>query len=755
MPRWRAARRAAAIGLGTPLACPYRRRLWLAVLLLNLSAAAQTADRSPHLGYLYPAGGRIGTTFRVTAGGQWLRGASAAYLSGGGLAVRVVEHIEPLRPNQIGDAARYAAQLVQHRRALTTNPEAEPPEWPELPDHPLLRGIDEMTDDELNLLRGYLFDPKRQPNAQIAEQVELEVTIAPDAAPGEVELRLVTEGGLTNPMTFQLGLLREQNEEESWRQPSAVTELESLPALVNGQIMPGDRDRIRFRGRRGQKLVVEAQARRLIPYLADAVPGWFQATLALYDAAGRELAYLDDFRGEPDPVLACALPETGDYEVEIRDSIYRGREDFVYRLTIGELPFISHLFPLGGTLGRPARVNVAGWNLIGDRLDLDTSATGLRYTALGAGRICREVPYAVDELPELSEAEPNDQTAQAVEPPLVVNGRIGRPGDVDRFALEGRAGDELVVEVNARRLRSPLDSLLRLRDAGGAVVAWNDDLEDRAFGLITHHADSYLRATLPASGRYDVELSDAQAHGGDEFAYRLRIGPPEHDYALRVAPATLNIGAGRVALLDVWALRGDGFDAPIDLVISAAPGGFALSGGRIPAGQSHVRMTLTAPDEPLDRPVALRLEGRSTVGGEPANRPAVPADNQMQAFLWTHLVPVRDFAVSVIKPSFAAPAGHIAAPVRLPAGGSATAKVVLPARPNIGNVEFALAAPPAGVSLSGATAVDDGIEFVIEAAGEVSVGLAGNLIIEVYLTGRQTWLGLVPAVPFEIVAAGG
>jgi hypothetical protein len=68
----------------------------------------------------------------------------------------------------------------------------------------------------------------------------------------------------------------------------------TLPATVNGQITPGDVDRYRFSARKGQQLVVAASARTLIPYLADAVPGWFQATLALYDAqqaGGSEYAY--------------------------------------------------------------------------------------------------------------------------------------------------------------------------------------------------------------------------------------------------------------------------------------------------------------------------------------------------------------------------------------------------------------------------------------------------------------------------------
>jgi len=137
----------------------------------------------------------------------------------------------------------------------------------------------------------------------------------------------------------------------------------TLPAVVNGQLVPrepdfvdwrakrftpGDADRYRFEARKGQRLVVAAAARQLVPYLADAVPGWFQATLTLFDARGSELAYDDDYGFHPDPVLFFEVPEGGQYVVEIEDAIYRGRADFVYRVTIGETPFITSILPLGG-----------------------------------------------------------------------------------------------------------------------------------------------------------------------------------------------------------------------------------------------------------------------------------------------------------------------------------------------------------------------------------------------------------------------
>ena len=108
------------------------------------------------------------------------------------------------------------------------------------------------------------------------------------------------------------------------------------------------------------------------------------------------------------------------------------------------------------------------------------------------------------------EKEPNNrqENAQRVTLPVIVNGRIDRPGDWDVFRFDGRAGEEIVAEVSARRLNSPLDSLLRLTDAAGRELAVNDDAEDKGAALLTHQADSRLqlqtagqRRLLSAPGR--------------------------------------------------------------------------------------------------------------------------------------------------------------------------------------------------------------------------------------------------------------
>jgi len=262
--------------------------------------------------------------------------------------------------------------------------------------------------------------------------VQIELTIDPDATPGERELRLRTPQGLTNPLRFQVGLLpevceQEPNDPETYFRLPKPAPLE-LPAVLNGQITPGDVDRFSFRARQGQQLVMQVQARSLVPYLADAVPGWFQATLTLYDRKGKEVAFDDDYRFDPDPVLFYKVPEDGVYQLEIRDAIYRGREDFVYRVAVGELPFITRIFPLGGRAG---------------------AKTVIRRTALRLSHSTSNwVRYAVDTLPEGVETEPNDtlSNAEAVAAPRIINGRISKPGDVDVFRFEGRGGDEVVAE---------------------------------------------------------------------------------------------------------------------------------------------------------------------------------------------------------------------------------------------------------------------------------------------------------------------
>ena len=816
------------------------RRFFVVLTLCVTMAWGQSSTSEPQIGYLYPAGGQQGTVIHIAAGGQFLRGATDVYISGQGVRASVIKYIRPLRnlQKEQRDLLQKRLKEVQakrlaelHRSPPSADPmppkkraarkaaasskadkkkEANKPapstssgqapskvegtEEVKLPDHPLLIDLDNKSLRELAHIRNILFFPrtKLQLNRQLAEIVLIEVTIDPDGAPGKRELRIETATGLTNPMVFEVGLLPEVRELEpnaglaarnleiqmSKLKSVAAPVVLELPVLLNGQIMPGDIDRFRFRARQGQQLVIEAHARSLIPYLADAVPGWFQATLALYDTKGKEVAFADDYRFHPDPVLFYRIPEDAEYELEIRDAIYRGREDFVYRIGVSEQPFITQMFPLGGRAGVNTVASISGWNLPTTRLPLDTRpGDSMRQTTYHKGKkLSNSVPYAVDTLPECEESESNDATkdAQRIDLPKIINGRIDRPGDIDVFRFEGRAGDAVVAEICARRLNSPLDSLLRLTNTSGNVLQWNDDhvikdghLHKDAMGLLTHHADSYLMAELPKSGTYYVHLADAQHHGGQAYGYRLRISAPQGDFALRVTPSSLRVRAGGIVPVCVHALRKDGFDGEIEVVLRERNTGFELDGGRIPAGRDRIRMTLTAPAKAPDQPVALQLEGHARIGGQTVRHSAFGADDVMQAFLYRHLVPSQELLVSVQKARWRVPPAKLAgpSPVRIPVGGTAYVRIRTRASRSLKEIQLELKEPPEGVTLHDVTAVPEGLAFQLKADEDaVQSGFADNLIVEAFREftpkqqegepapqKRRISMGVLPAIPIEIV----
>ncbi|MCK5802059.1 MAG: hypothetical protein KAI66_04470, partial [Lentisphaeria bacterium] len=349
--------------------------------------SVQAQPRNPSVGYVHPAGGQRGTKITIEIAGQNLRRVESVQVSGGGVKVlsvrtgaaftqRLRNHFRAIRDQRTNAVNTLKAKRAEALKAAGTMEEeaegmtmegaaakaaAEEEEAKKkkggmraqrepLPlRHLAFPKLESMKMWELRRV-SMMFTPPTAPqiNRQISECALVEIEIAPDAKPGDRELRIFTARGVSNPMCFQVGTIPEVHEIEPNNTKAPDGPPQKTPFLLNGQILPGDIDRLRFEARKGQKLVVQTFARHLVPFLADAVPGWFQATVALYDEKGREVAYADDFRFDPDPVLLYDVPATGVYELEIRDSIYRGREDFVYRISVGELPFITRMFPLGG-----------------------------------------------------------------------------------------------------------------------------------------------------------------------------------------------------------------------------------------------------------------------------------------------------------------------------------------------------------------------------------------------------------------------
>ncbi|MFC1499194.1 peptidase [Verrucomicrobiota bacterium] len=746
-----------------------------AVLTVFLAAAsaAQAQLKDPHIGYIYPAGGQQGTVFEVTVGGQYLNGVTNVYVSGNNVQAEVVEHIKPLSKKQIGELGQKLRELRKLKQEAIKKgvEDGNKGGFETFRAFAQTLGLKDMDMEAFLELRKKLKDPKRQPNPQISETVIVRVTVAGNAKPGEYELRLRAQSGLSNPLSFQIGQWREYRENEP-NDKEADNEIgEKTPVIINGQIMPGDIDRFGFKAKKGMHIVAEVSARKLMPYLADAVPGWFQAALTLYDEKGKQVAYADDYRFHPDPVLRYEIPADGQYVLEIKDAIYRGREDFVYRVALGELPFITSIFPLGGKAYSGTIVEIEGENLPVKKLKLNNSdkTQGVLPVFVRKDKqVSNYVPFSLNTLPECMEHESNnDQShAQKVKLPLIVNGRIDCSGDMDVFSFNGRAGDRIVAEIQARRLGSPLDSMLKLTDVKGRQLAVNDDHEDKGAGLTTHHADSLLNVKLPKDGVYRLYLSDTQNKGGVSYAYRLRISTARPDFELRVTPSVISARAGMIVPITVYALRKDGFSSEIALELKDAPEGFKLHGGRIPADQDKIRLTLNIPSVPREEPYNLHLEGRAKIQDREICRAAVPVEDMMQAFLYRHLVPVQDWMVAVTgKKRPSRPWALVAeGPVKLSTEKVTQVQINSAAKWLVNQMLLELSEPPDGIAIKDVSVNDTGLLISLSAdAKKVKPGQKGNLIVDAFIERtpkaregkpppkkRRVKIGVLPAIPFKI-----
>lgn len=706
--------------------------------LLSIGATAQRQTQAPHLAYVYPAGCERGASVEVKVGGQFLKGVTGAYVSGGGVQVVVGDYYKPFTR---GEANQLRLKLDSARDKLVAQGVKLGGPAKALPILAKEAGI---SDEDLAKLREYRIeqaDPKRQPNPQITETVALRISVDADAAPGIREMRLLSPQGLTNPIRFEVGTLPEAYEAQG--ADHSPQDLRNLPVEVNGRLLPGEVDRYGLNLAKGRHIVIAVGARRLIPYIADAVPGFFQATLTVFDAAGKEVAFSDRSESYQDPSIDFQVPSDGRYTLEIRDGLYRGREDFVYRLEIGD--------------------NAA--------LPRDKRAAPLNSDDLGIGRVNTA---AFDVLPQVGESEPNGDSkrAQRLDLPCAVRGRIDKAGDIDVYRFDGRRGQQVVMEVLARRLGSPMDSYLRLSDSAGHLVAWNDDCVDRAAGTLTDQADSYLRAKLPTDGVYFVTVSDSLRRGGKDFSYRLRVTAPEPGFALRIGPSSVTARAGMSVFLTVYALRRDGFDGDIALNLVDAPRGYALSGSVVPGNVDQLPVTLTVPDDPSEAPAVIRIEGVATVAGRQVKREARPVDEMMQAFANLHLVTESELAVAVIgKANRGLGVAPTAGTVKIPAGGRITYHLAIPRPGLLPRLRVSLADAPAGVAVGKVSADSTGLNIELRSDGKTAkAGLRGNVILEASMlplapkepkikksgkaapAPRPFSLGVLPAVPFEVVA---
>jgi len=461
--------------------------------------------------------------------------------------------------------------------------------------------------------------------AALESELPFLVQLGQDAPVGLYPIRVRTEEGLSNVLLFTVGKFPEVVEaeslsKESHNNDSLFTAQKVIPPVtINGTLEGPDRDYYTFKAKVGERLVFEVEARR--------AGSGIDPVIRVLDGFGRELAMNDDAPGlGVDARAEVVFPKTSEYYVEVYDVKYGSQEQNFYRLTIASYPYAQGIFPLGWQRDGTVEVTLVGGNLkapVSVRPNLSVPALAQFVPVSLPGGASLPFQFRVSDLPEIIEPDEaksgSSKAACSPECPLpastMLNGRIGRPGEVDKYRLRVSPAEHWAVQLEAANLgTSQLLAVLSVLDATtGKTLARAEagGEESKDAPVIRKEIDPHLSFVVPEKVTdVIVAVQDILGRGGADYGYRLLARQQPFDFSLQVLTPFLNIPAGGTAAVEVGVTR-RGYKGPIRLTVPNLPEGIALDGGNIPAepsalvGPNPGHLTLTA--KPTSKPQTFQV----------------------------------------------------------------------------------------------------------------------------------------------------
>lgn len=457
-----------------------------------------------------------------------------------------------------------------------------------------------------------------------AEKGKLRVTIAKEAAPGVVWLRLFNAEGASSPRPLLIDQLPEIAENEpnnSPEQPQAVT----LPGIVNGKLnKSGDVDGYAVTLAAGETLVASLRAHSLLGAPLDGV-------LQVCEVRERRLSSLansppqieafilkqnNDAFGL-DPQIEFTAPRAGTYLVRVFSFAaepnatigYAGGDNYLYRLTLTNSGLVEYTLPKPG--------DAAQRLAFGPGL----SAAGVATTSHFLANVAGFAPNSATDLIHEQDAA----AALASKPTtLRIAGQLSAAEEIDTFRFHAVKDASIALSVRARSQGSPLDAILTVVDAEGKVLSDADDADRKP--------DPRLVFKAPADGEYTVAVRDVHRRGGLRYFYELVLDQQQTATELTLAADAFTVAAGGKLEIPVTLQRGA---QAKEIAISATP---------LPAGVT-VEPAVSQPQGESAKSVKLVLNVAAdappgnypiTIGAEqlPANIPSPAALIDPPTIVW-------------------------------------------------------------------------------------------------------------------------
>jgi hypothetical protein len=429
------------------------------------------------------------------------------------------------------------------------------------------------------------------------------VKIAADCVLGEHHLRVRAASGLSELRTFFVGPYPVVAEVEPNNDPAHAQKID-YNTTVSGVIKNEDVDCFSVEARKGQRLSVEVEGMRL-------GRGVFDPRLAVLDETGAVIADVDDtWLALQDPFVSLVAPHDGHFVIQLREVTYGGSDDCDYRLHVGAFPRPTSIYPLGGRMGDTLPVT-----FFSDATGAFTNAVPLPRSTHDKYPVFAELDglsaptpnwIRVSPFPNVLAAPPNEDrehaTTARIQPPLALNGILSRKGQEGWFRFPAAKGVALEVNVYARQLRSPLDSIIEVFDRDGRSLAANDD----SVGV-----DSALKFTPSETTNYFLRIRDTLGGGGRDFTYRVEITPAVPRVSVKIPEVARNDSQARQ-----WIAvpRGNRFATLISAKRANFSGELQFHVDGLPQGMT---MTADALPQNLDSiPLVFEASADAPIGGK-------------------------------------------------------------------------------------------------------------------------------------------
>ncbi len=541
----------------------YRLSLIVVIALGVAGSLATTAKAQlvPEIGYVYPAGGRAGTTVDVVLGGYDWTPDMQFFVHDPRIKLEIVGQLSPV--------------LI-----------SEPPYW-----------------------FGYKARGFAWP---LAREFKAKLTIPADVPPGLVKWQVANANGASPLGTFHVSNVPEVIEDAKRK---TAQPLPALPVTVSGQIRRIEEiDRYQFSVPKAGPVTIELLARPFGSML--------HGMLQVRDASGVLLLDVADSEGR-DIVTTFVAQADAKYELSLHDLDFAGDRSYVYRLTLTAEPQVVAAYPAAGKRGETRKVEFVGIGVATGGPQLESVTRDVAFPAT-AGVVSfaysLETPFGNTKPRTLLISDVAEQVEAAGAPtplnaPVAITGFLETRFGSDAFTLELKKGEKWELNAVARAIGSPLDLELQVLGPDGKQVATNDDEKGTT--------DASLSLAVPADGAYRVVVSDRSGKSGSRTAnYRLSIEPPREDITITF-PTQLPIVIGTPAKLAIKVVRDGGFAGPIPLKIEGLPAGVTVPADlAIPEKINDLVIDLTCAADAATTASLCTITATPTLNGQPSPRKA-------------------------------------------------------------------------------------------------------------------------------------